>query len=112
MQYKIYQMKNTDSNKSSRFCSLETAKRNNPNLNLLNYDLVYTSELDPKQPESDRIILDELFHTFNLNRPDDFHGHSLSVSDIIEIDGRLYYVNSFGFKRIDSRLSRARERNR
>ena len=38
MQYKIYQMKNTDSNKSSRFCSLEAAKRNNPKLNLLNYD--------------------------------------------------------------------------
>ena len=30
-------------------------------------------------------ILEELFQMFNLSRPQDFEGHSLSVSDVIAL---------------------------
>lgn len=48
--------------------------------------------------------LDNIFMLFNVKHPKDFKGHSLSVSDIIqvidsksEING-YYYCDSFGWK--------------
>lgn len=45
--------------------------------------------------------LEALFTQFNNDRPDDFFGHSLSVSDVIVIsaDGKdtAYFCDSFGF---------------
>ena len=49
----------------------------------------------------DATTLDNLFERFNMERPNDFTGHSMSVSDVIIMNrgGRLtaYYVDSFGF---------------
>ena len=49
----------------------------------------------------DATTLDNLFERFNIERPNDFTGHSMSVSDVIIMNrgGRLtaYYVDSFGF---------------
>ena len=42
-----------------------------------NYDLVYTAPLDSKT------TLEDIYRTFNLDRPADFTGHSLSVSDVV-----------------------------
>ena len=42
-----------------------------------NYDLVYTAPLDGKT------TLEDIYRTFNLDRPADFTGHSLSVSDVV-----------------------------
>ena len=44
---------------------------------------------------------EDIYMKFNLNRPDDFKGHSLSVSDIVKIDGKYFYCDSFGFKEIE-----------
>ena len=50
------------------------------------------------------ITLDDIFERFNINRPNDFHGHSLSVSDVIVInrtaETKAYYVDSFGFEEL------------
>ena len=50
-------------------------------------------------------ILNWLFESFNVDKPVDFHGHSMSVSDIIAIltaDGvKFYFVDSIGFKLLD-----------
>ena len=32
-----------------------------------------------------------------MNKPLDFKGHNLSVSDVIEFNGKYFYVNSIGF---------------
>ena len=63
-----------------------------------NYDLIYTAPAtEPVNPES-------LFQKFNLERPGDFGGHSLSVSDIVAIkhDGHVsyYYCDIIGFKEL------------
>lgn len=43
--------------------------------------------------------LSKTYEIFNLNHPEDFRGHSLSVSDVITLDDtNAYYVDSFGFK--------------
>lgn len=46
-------------------------------------------------------ILDEIFTRFNVGQPKDYKGRSISVSDIIVLDGVMYYVDKFGFKKVD-----------
>ena len=50
-----------------------------------------------------------IYEKFNLNRPTDFKGYSLSVSDVITIGNAqreaAYYVDSFGFTQLDRFLS-------
>ena len=51
--------------------------------------------------ESTTKLLDYIFTAFNIGRkPENYKGHSLSVSDIIELDGIMYYVDGFGFKKL------------
>lgn len=49
---------------------------------------------------TDDDALEDLFVFFNENKPVYFEGRSLSVSDVVSLDGRLYYCESFGWKRI------------
>jgi len=42
--------------------------------------------------------LEDVFYKFNMERPDDFKGHNLSVSDVVMIKSQALYVDSFGFK--------------
>ena len=52
--------------------------------------------------------LEDIFRTFNLDRPADFTGHSLSVSDIVVLnrggDTKAYYCDSAGFVDVPSFL--------
>ena len=49
-------------------------------------------------------ILEQIYVEFNLHRPADFTGHSLSVSDIVALkqDGVVsyHYCDSFGFREL------------
>ena len=48
--------------------------------------------------------LEELYLTFNLRRPEDFRGHSLSVSDVVVLNREgqagAFYVDRIGFKEL------------
>ena len=48
--------------------------------------------------------MNELYETFNIRRPEDFRGHSLSVSDIVALKQNgvvsCHYVDSWGFKEL------------
>ena len=48
------------------------------------YDTVYEMDFSSK---SDNVngFLEDVFRKFNVNRPSDFKGHSLSVSDVAKI---------------------------
>lgn len=64
------------------------------------YKKVYEGEV---QEEQDLLhTLDSLFRTFNLNHPDDFRGHSMSVSDVVVLDGVNYYCDSYGWVNIET----------
>ena len=73
----------------------------NPEINF--YDTVYVGPLNTQSQDID-LILDNLFMRFNVERPEDFTGHSLSVSDVIALkrqnDVKYYYVDSVGFKEL------------
>lgn len=52
-------------------------------------------------PLAETDTLDTIYERFNIDRPEDFQGHSLSISDIVVMnrDGEVkaYFVDSFGF---------------
>lgn len=65
------------------------------------YLLVYTGEIKSERPHIYE-VLEDIFGKFNTNLPEDFRGHSLSVSDIVELDGVKYYCDSTEWTEIDS----------
>ena len=73
------------------FMPMYYLKRKNIKFDFSLYDKVYTDYVE------DNITLDDIFEKFNINRPDDFYGHSLSVSDLIVINNKIFYVDRFGF---------------
>ena len=98
----IYQLKATDRNRVVRFQSLAnyTSERGTPNA--ADYDRVYEYTA-LRIPGSDtETVLEHVFREFNLHKPPDFKGHSLSVSDVVTLDGVAYYVDVYGFKRLEN----------
>lgn len=75
------------------------------------YHLVYTGDLPDtcaslEEPDA---LLEDLYFRFNGRHPRDYHGRSMSVSDVVAltIDGQTscYYTNSIGFIKLPSFLS-------
>ena len=86
-------------------CRLEGCDTRGADLHIRHedYNLVYVGTLTGLQKDRSA-LLEEVYARFNLDRPDDFHGHSLSVSDVIMIsqDGQTacYYTDSIGFREL------------
>ena len=79
------------------------------------YEVTYYADLPAMwQDVPDNEVLEELFQMFNLSRPQDFEGHSLSVSDVIALkrNGEIsvHYVDSIGFKELPGFLDKQPER--
>ena len=66
------------------------------------YETVYEGILSDMDDIPSLRILGYLFKKFNLYHPFDFKGHSLSVSDIIILEGIYYYCSPYGWDTIDS----------
>ena len=93
-EYKIYQLKNNPENHAIRFEGYSLAEKHGEPAKPENYDLVYSGSLDEFEDENK---LEAIYTKFNLDRPKDFKGHSLSVSDIIVMNNEANYVDSYGF---------------
>lgn len=67
------------------------------------YDMVYCGSLD-RTDRSDAEELEMIYTRFNTTLPEDFYGHSLSVSDVVLInrgkEAKAYFVDSIGFKEL------------
>ena len=91
-QYKIYQLKSI-AKTDYAFRDWDCAKRFGFNIN--DYKLVYSGETEEEN------VLEELWVKFNMDHPEDFYGHSLSVSDVVAInrdnDWRWYYCDDIGW---------------
>ena len=47
-------------------------------------------------------ILEMMFYKFNMERPEDFKGHSLSTSDIIILnDDAMWFCDSYGWQELE-----------
>ena len=102
--FAIYQLKHDDSTRDIRFEPLERITAVGLTVERENYECVYTGGFDGYSSRRDR--LEDLWDTFNNHIPEDFHHHSLSVSDIIAIkqSGKVsyHYVDSFDFAELPS----------
>ena len=97
--YAIYQVKHDKGIFDTlAFMNYKHITKNNLNPNRSQYDLKYTAA------SSDAVTPERLFEKFNIDRPPDFGGHSLSVSDIVAIKqaGQVsyYYCDDIGFKEL------------
>ena len=93
MKYKIKQIKDVE-NCAYAFKRYEWAKNV---LDLKDYEVVYEGELDcPEMPNA----LEELFEIFNNRRPKDFEGRGMTISDVVEIDGKNYYCDFVGWEEL------------
>lgn len=94
-QFGIYQITARDQEHDYRFMNLDFVKRHGMEVNRADYELIYAAPLTEKD------TLDGIYERFNIQRPADFTGHSLSVSDVVVLnDGstvKAYYVDSIGF---------------
>lgn len=98
--FSIYQLRDNDNTAQLRFMNAEYLAQKGLSIEKENYAAVYAGCLDRRGDTQDR--LDELYETFNIRRPEDFRGHSLSVSDIVALKQNgvvsCHYVDSRGFK--------------
>ncbi len=96
--FKIYQLPSGEKYHGVRFESMDRLKADGVQLNKDDYELMYEGEVGEFRGNA---TLEALFAQFNNDRPDDFFGHSLSVSDVIviSVDGKdtAYFCDSFGF---------------
>lgn len=97
MIYKIHQIKDTE-NTSYAFRGYDPKK-----FNFNDYECRYEGEFT-EDTKTATEICEVIFYIFNMRRPEDFNGHALSMSDVIELDTgisqRLYYCDMCGWQRI------------
>ena len=99
----IYQIKDDSPGENYAFMNMRFIESHGMQIKKEDYKLVYVGEL------SGNMSLDDIFERFNIDRPEDFRGHSLSVSDIIVLnDGEkvtAHFVDSISFEQLDSFLN-------
>ena len=97
MRIKIFQIDMEKDSNHNKFRPFKSASEINPQI----YKNVYYGDAEAKS-------LEDVFYLFNTQRPPTHQGHSLSVSDIVEVcegtemvKAGSYYCDDFGFKEVD-----------
>lgn len=107
--FAIYQLRNHESTRDYRFLPLNRLEAAGRTVDRVNYEPIYTADLTDLQNKTIPQLLSDIFLRFNLYRPEDFYGHSLSVSDIValKVDGTVsaHYVDRYGFQELHGFLS-------
>ena len=98
-----------------RFASMRELHRRGKTPDPEHYEVTYYADLPAMwQDVPNNEVLEELFQVLNLSRPQDFEGHSLSVSDVIALKRNgnvsVHYVDSIGFKDLQGFLDKQPER--
>ena len=107
--YEIYQLTADPANAKLLFTSYDGVHADGMTINRSNYELKYSAPLTPDT------TLDSIYDQFNINRPADFTGHSLSVSDIVVLhrngQDTAHYVDSIGFADVPEFLTEQTQEN-
>lgn len=111
MEIKIYQINSDRDTDGYKFMGMDWVKKHwgEQGVDSEIYDKVYEGTIDDS-------TLEDVFCTFNFSRPVDFKGHSLSVSDIVEViqstevDPGFYFCDNIGFQKVEFDTSRVPEK--
>ena len=105
--FSIYQLKGGNETLDYRFEPLDSIHRNGLSVKPENYELVYEAPMTAKDD------LESIYTRFNVDRPADFTGHSLSVSDIVVLhqNGKdtAHYCDRAGFSEVPEFLQPAQK---
>ena len=108
--YSIYQLKAGDETWAYRFEPLERLKHVGLRVEQKNYNFIYSGLLEKGE------TLEDIYRRFNLDHPEDFRGHSLSVSDIVVLrqagKETAHYCDSFGFSEVPEFLMPEKKQTR
>ena len=100
--FAIYQLRDNGDTARLHYMNSEYLEKKGLSVQKEDYAAVYAGNLDRRGDTQDK--LNELYETFNIRRPEDFRGHSLSVSDIVALKQNgvvsCHYVDSWGFKEL------------
>lgn len=100
--YAILQLRHIDETVYERFESYDSLKRQGKEPDIDHYDVVYMAPLSSYTDQT--AMLEGLYTKFNVDQPEDFRGHSLSVSDIVALKTddvvSFHYVDSIGFREL------------
>ena len=93
--FAVYQLKNIPENRQMRFRSYSSLQQKRIQLRVHDYEQVYLGRMQPEDgPEQIR-------ERFDKKLPQTFHGHSISVSDVLVLNKAgvvsSYYVEKDGF---------------
>ena len=106
-QFGIYQINETTDAGVYMFESKAYMERMGIELTRDKYDLVYVGEWTPE------LDLEKIFTKFNIDRPADFKGHSLSMSDVVLVhengENTAHYVDTIGFAELPDFLPKTSE---
>ena len=102
MDIKIYQIDLDKDEQSVKFLSYDRLEKfqGTENINSSIYEMIYEGNVECSN-------LEEVYRMFNIDHPSDFYGHSLSVSDIVEVCESdsvakgFYFCDSVGFKEVE-----------
>ena len=107
MEIRIYQINSDRDTDGYKFMGMDWVKKHwgEQGVDSEIYDKVYDGSIDGSS-------LEDVFCTFNFSRPVGFKGHSLSVSDVVEViqssetEPGFYFCDSIGFQKVEFDTSR------
>lgn len=97
--YAVLQLKRIDETEQFRFMPYWHIQKLEEQPTIDHYEVVYNGPIEQSAGAAEQ--LEGLYTKFNIDHPEDFRGHSMSVSDIValKVAGEVscYYVDAFGF---------------
>ena len=107
--YGIYQIIDDSPGREYEFMDLNFIERHGYQVKKEDYELIYSDEMRYGD------TLDSLYEKFNIAHPEDYSGHSLSVSDIVVLNEngnvKAYFVDSISFRELPDFLQLEPELN-
>jgi hypothetical protein len=104
--YAIYQIDETSKAKEYMFMCFEFLTSHGMSVDGADYQYIYGGRLLGQE------TLESLFERFNLRHPENYGGHSLSISDVVvqrDKHTEAYYVDSIGYIQLPDFISQRKE---
>ena len=101
--YMVYQLKHTEENHLLRFEALDRLYAAGKTVDPANYELIYAGPFTPGE------TLETIYRDLNVNHPEDYHGYSLSMSDVVVLreygKDTAHYCDRIGFTEVPQFLN-------
>ena len=102
--FAIYQLREHESTHDLRFLPMSQLQAAGLTVERANYEVVYVGRLKTASDKAIHELLEDIYYRFNMEHPEDFYGHSLSVSDVVvlKVGGMttVHFVDSYDWQEL------------